>query len=321
MAEQHEHSHADHEEAGHHHDHHHAPSLESATADQKRAFALGVGLNLAFCIIEAFIGFFSNSMALLADAGHNFCDVIGLTLAWVALLVSAWNGGKRFTYGFKRSSILAAFINGALLLVSCVWLVWESMNRLFHPEPIRSLPLIITALVGIVINGYTAWLFAKGSKDDINVRGAFLHLAADAAVSLGVAISGVIIYYTHYEWIDSLVSLLIVGVILKSTWSLLGESLMQLFDAVPRHVKMEDVHSFLLKIPGVEKIHDLHIWNIGTNLTALSAHVTSTDVLLTTQHLPEASHTLQETYKIAHPTIQVEPQDSDCGQTTCTAHL
>jgi cobalt-zinc-cadmium efflux system protein len=312
-----EHEHGDHEHGGH--DHHHGPSnLATATQAQKRAFALGVGLNLAFCIVEAFVGFFSNSMALLADAGHNFCDVIGLALAWIALLVSGLSAAGRFTYGFKRSSILAAFVNAILLLVSCVWLVWESFTRLFHPQPVQSVPLIITALVGIGINGYTAWLFTKGSKDDINVRGAFLHLAADAAVSLGVALSGVVIFFTHFEQIDSIVSLLIVGVILKTTWSLLGESLMQLFDAVPQHVNLEEVRALLLKTPGVTKIHDLHVWNIGTSLTALSAHVSSSDVLATSREIHEISHILQEKHRIGHPTIQVEPEDEeDCEQIQC----
>ncbi|MEO6845671.1 MAG: cation diffusion facilitator family transporter [Chthoniobacterales bacterium] len=315
--DRHDHDHDHEEHGGHDHHHDHGANLESATRDQKRAFAIGVVLNLAFCIGEAFVGYFSNSMALIADAGHNFTDVIGLALAWVALLASTWRGGGRFTYGLKRSSIIAAFINGSLLMVSCVFLVWECVARFFHPEPVRTLPLIITALLGIVVNGYTAWLFMKGSKDDINVRGAFLHLAADAAVSLGVALSGVVIYYTRLNWIDSLVSLLIVGVIIQTTWSLLTESLMQLVDAVPRHIDIEKVRAFLLKIPGVSQLHDLHVWNIGTNLTALSAHVGSKDVLLTINSIHEATHELRDTYKIAHPTIQVEPDDSGCEQKDC----
>lgn len=224
-------------------------------------------------------------------------------------------GSGRFTYGFKRGTVLAAFANGLLLLVSCLFLAWESINRFFHPEPVHGLPLVLAAGAGILVNAYTAWLFTKTSRNDINARGAFIHLAADAAVSVGVVISGFLIMRTGSPWIDPVAGLLIVGVILKGTWGLLLESVLQLFDGVPSHISIEDVRSFLNELPGVESVHDLHVWNLSTSLTACSAHLRVTGETDRDSLLIKATEGLREKFAIRHPTIQLEGEAcaQECG--------
>jgi cobalt-zinc-cadmium efflux system protein len=279
------------------------------------AFKLGIGLNLGFCIAEAAIGLLASSMSLVADAVHNFTDVIGLMLAWIALLLGERGSFGRFTFGLKKFSILAAFLNGVFLVVTSFFLAWESIERIEHPVPVSGWAMAAVAGIGIGVNGFTAWLFSRGSKTDINVRGAFLHMLADAIISLGVVISGVAVSLTGLTWIDPIVGLVIVGVILKSTWSLLVESVMQLFDAVPASVNAANVRSWLAALPGVSEVHDLHIWNVGTNLTALSIHLVVPEPGNNDALLLEARRTLKERFRIDHPTIQIErSHDAACGE-------
>jgi len=292
------------------HEHSHAgPNMEDMDAAQQLAFRWGVGLNLSFCIAEGLIGWFFQSMALVADAVHNLTDVMGLVLGWAAIALAARKATGRLTYGWKRTTIVATVGNAMLLVGSSIFLAWESVNRFFHPSPVDGYPMIIAATVGIGVNGFTAWLFTRGSQDDINVRGAFLHLAADAVVSLGVVISGIAIVLTGATWVDPVAGLLIVGVIIKGSWGLTVESLMQLIDAVPARLSLADVRDYLQGVAGVVSVHDLHIWNISTSVTALSTHLRVTPETDRDLVLAEVRAGLAERFRIRHPTIQVETGD------------
>ena len=301
---QHHHDHAhDHDHHGHaHHHHHHAPSSFN------RAFAIGIGLNLLFVVIEAFYGWRADSLALLADAGHNLSDVAGLVLAWGGALAGKVQASSRHSYGFKKASILAAFINALLLLVAMGSLAWEAVLRLQSPQPIAGLTVMVVAGIGIVINTATALLFMRGSEHDLNLRGAFLHMAADALVSAGVVVAGGLALWQGWTWLDPVASLLIAGVIVVGTWGLFRQSVHLLFDGVPTHVDFDAVQHWLEHQPGVARVHDLHIWAMGTSHTALTAHLVmpeggSDDAFL--RHLGEE---LQHHFRIDHSTIQVVKQ-------------
>ncbi|MDG5973983.1 cation diffusion facilitator family transporter [Hydrogenophaga taeniospiralis CCUG 15921] len=294
----------------HHHDH--------APASFNRAFAIGIGLNLAFVAIEAFYGWRVNSLALLADAGHNLSDVAGLVLAWGGALAGRLRPDARHTYGWKRGSILAAFANALLLLVAIGALVWEAVGRLMSPDPqagAQGVTIMAVAGVGIVINAATAWLFMRGRETDLNIRGAFVHMAADALVSAGVVVAGALTLWVGWAWLDPVVSLLIAGVILWSTWSLFRQSLHLLFDGVPDSVDLLAVRESLLALPGVTQVHDLHVWAMGTSQIAMTAH------LVTPQGHPDdafyraATDLLHERFEITHVTLQTvrEPFMSLCG--------
>jgi cobalt-zinc-cadmium efflux system protein len=253
------------------HDHDHAGlGHVHAPASFGRAFAIGIGLNPALVAAEAVYGYLGNSTALLADAGHNLSDVLGLVVAWAASVAAKRAPSGRFTYGLKGASILAALANAVFLLVATGAIGWESILRLYEPEPVAGLTVMVVAAIGIVVNGATAMLFASGRKGDINIQGAFLHMAGDAAVSAGVVASAGLILWTGWLWLDPGMSLVICAVILWSTWSLLRGSVAMSLSAAPAGTDMDAVRSFLLRRPGVSKIHDLHIWPISTTETAIT---------------------------------------------------
>ena len=307
-AHDHKHDHHDHHhDHGHshgfgHHHHHHLPSPEG----HARAFALAIGLNLAFVIVEFTYGFIAHSTALMADAGHNLSDVLGLMLAWGAAVLAKSAPKGRYTYGLRGSSILAALGNGLLLMVACGAIAWEAVQRIAEPAPVAGATVSIVAAIGVVINGFSAWLFLAGSKGDLNIRGAYLHMAADAALSLGVVISGLAIMYSGWTWIDPVVSLVIVVVIVLGTWSLLRESVQLSMAAVPPNVDAGKVQAFLAGQPGVTGVHDLHIWALSTTETALTAHLVIPGGYPGDAALDAIEHTLREEYAIHHSTLQVE---------------
>lgn len=307
MAHDHEHgeSHAGHgHAAGGHAGHSHAP------ASFDRAFAIGVALNLGFVVIEFFYGFLAHSLALMADAGHNLSDVAGLLLAWGA----AWLGRRKptagRTYGYGRTSILAALANAVLLLVAIGAIAWEAIRRFEDPSPVQGATVMVVAGVGIVINAATAMLFMRGRKNDINIRGAFLHMAADAGVSAGVVIAGLVILKTGWLWLDPVVSLGIVVVIAIGTWGLLKDSVNMAIDAVPAGIDRDAVHAFLAAQPGVTQVHDLHIWPISTTQTALTAHLVRQDAVIDDSFTARICEALEAKFGIHHATLQFETGES-----------
>jgi len=294
------HSHSHHD----HHDHDHAGHVH-APKDFGRAFAIGVALNMTFVLVEAAYGFLSNSTALLADAGHNLSDVLGLLVAWIAAVLSKRPPTPRLTYGLRNTSILAALLNAILLLIASGAILLEAIQRLMHPEPIASMTVIVVAAIGIVINGATAWLFA-GGRDDINIRGAYLHMVADAALSFGVVLTGISIMLTGWLWLDPAFSIVIVAVIVWGTWGLLRESTAMSLAAVPSMIDPASVRSYLCSLPGVASIHDLHIWPMSTTETALTAHLVTPGGNPGDAFLVEACHELNHRFRIGHATLQIE---------------
>ncbi len=270
-----------------------------------RAFRTGIVLNILFVIAEAISGKISNSMALVSDAGHNFSDVLVLVFSWIAILLSQRKPSLKFTYGLRRSTILAALLNTLILVVAVVFIAIETLNRLRHPVPVSSSVIIVVALVGILINGITAWLFKKGQKEDLNIRSAFLHFIADTVVSLGVVVTGVIISLTGIYWIDSVVSIAIIFVILYSTYRLMVDSVNLALDAVPENISIKDVRSFLEGLPEVADLHDLHIWAMSTTSAALTVHLT-TKIPTDARFIYSIQSELRKKFNIEHSTIQVE---------------
>jgi cobalt-zinc-cadmium efflux system protein len=283
--------------AGHDHSH--------ASANFNAAFGIGIALNIAFVAIEAFYGWKVDSLALLADAGHNLSDVIGLVLAWGGALAGKLRPDARHTYGWKRASILAAFINALLLLVAMGSLAWEAVHRLQTPQAIEGVTIMVVAGIGIVVNTATALLFMRGSKDDLNIRGAFMHMAADALVSAGVVVAGGLALWFGWTWLDPVVSLIIAAVIVVGTWSLFRQSLHLLFDGVPESVDLPAVQSLLAGLPGVAKVTDLHVWAMGTSETALTAHLVMPAGGGDDAFLAHATEELHEHFEIRHVTLQV----------------
>ncbi|MES2245175.1 MAG: cation diffusion facilitator family transporter [Pseudomonadota bacterium] len=291
--------------ADHDHDHGHAP------ANFNRAFAIGIVLNIVFVAIEAFYGWKINSLALLADAGYNLSDVAGLVLAWGGALASKLRPNPRHTYGWKRGTILAAFANALLLLMAMGALAWEAVGRLFSPEPLagaESVTIMVVAGIGIVINTATALLFMRGREHDLNIRGAFMHMAADALVSAGVVVAGALTLWMGWVWLDPVVSLLIAGVILAGTASLFKQSLHMLFDGVPDSVDPQAVQECLAALPGVTRVHDLHIWAMGTSQIALTAHLVMPQGHADDAFLKHATDQLHDRFDITHVTLQVMQQ-------------
>ena len=305
MAHEHEHHHDYKCTHGHEHGHSHS----HAPKNFEKAFAVGIALNLIFVIIEVAFGFYSNSLALLADAGHNLSDVLGLLLAWGATVLARRIPSKRHTYGLRRSSILAALLNATILLIVVGGIAWEAIRRFATPTTVDSFSMMWVACLGIFINGFTAWLFMSGKKEDLNIRGAYLHMLADAVVSLGVVLSAVAIYYTNWVWLDPVVSLTIVVVIMFGTWGLLKESLQLALDAVPSHIKPDQVFSYLSSLPGVIAVHDLHIWAMSTTETALTAHLVKPDAKIDDALLSDIKEHLEHHFNISHTTIQFELGD------------
>ncbi|HEY1015992.1 MAG TPA: cation diffusion facilitator family transporter [Herpetosiphonaceae bacterium] len=295
-----------HSHAGH--GHHHGPVAYG------RAFAIGVTLNLSFVIVEFTFGYLSNSLALIADAGHNLSDVLGLLFAWGAAVLATRQPTARRTYGLRRSSILAAVANAVLLLVAVGGIAWEAIQRFGEPGSVAGTTVIWVAAIGCVINTATALMFMRGQHNDINIKGAFLHMAADAAVSLGVVIAGIGINMTGWQWLDPITSLIIAGVILVGTWGLLRDSVNLALDGVPAGIDVAAVTSYLQNLPGVTNIHDLHIWGMSTTESALTAHL-----VVTGQHKdPDAlivmtTQALHDQFGIEHATLQLETKPrSDC---------
>ena len=296
MGGAHNHSHGSNEGHGHSH----------APADFGRAFAIGVTLNIIFVIVEATYGYIAGSMALIADAGHNLSDVLALILAWAASIAARKPATARFTYGFKSSTILAAIANAALLFIAIGAILYETINRLSEPAPVEGWTMIVVAGIGIVINTATALLFVRGRKNDINIRGAFLHMAADALVSVGVVIAGAAILLTGLTWIDPVTSLVIVAVIAWGTWSLAKDSLALGLLGVPRSISETKVRAYLETLEGVEAVHDLHIWPMSTTETALTAHLVMPDNRPGDAFLREIASELEHHHGIGHVTIQIE---------------
>lgn len=304
-----DHAHHDHAHHRHDHDAHSHAGHSHAPANFGRAFAIGIALNAAFVLIEAAYGFVSNSTALLADAGHNLSDVLGLLVAWIAAVLSQRPPTPRLTYGLRNSSILAALLNAILLLIASGAILLEAIQRLIHPEPIASLTVIVVAAIGIAVNGITALLFASGRKTDLNIRGAYLHMMADAAVSLGVVLAATAIMMTGWLWIDPAMSLVIVAVIVWGTWSLLHESTAMSLAAVPSGIDPAAVRAFLAGRPSVASIHDLHIWPLSTTETALTAHLVMPAGNPGDAFLTETCRELQHRFNIGHATLQIETSD------------
>jgi cobalt-zinc-cadmium efflux system protein len=296
---EHDHHHEDHEH-GHGHAHSHAP------ASFGRAFAIGIVLNTVFVIVETVYGLLSHSLALVADAGHNLSDVLGLFLAWGATVLAKRAATERHTYGFRRSSVLAALGNAIVLLVSVGAIAWEAVQRLRTPDHVGAQTVIWVALLGILINAGTAVLFLSGRKDDLNVRGAFVHMAADAAISAGVVIAGIVIAFTGWFWIDPAVSLIVAGVIVYGTWDLLREAINLSLDAVPEGIDPAAVTAYLRSLPHVSDAHHLHIWGLSTTEAALTVHLVLTDRTQGDILLREINITLREQFRIGHATIQFE---------------
>lgn len=301
-----DHGRAHHADRGHGHGHSHGHA--HGPMSHNRAFALGILLNLAFVGIEAYYGWKVGSLALLADAGHNLSDVAGLLLAWAGALAGRVRPDARHTYGWRRASIVAAFFNALLLLVAMGSLAWEAVGRLSVAAPVNGVTMIVVAGIGIVINGATALLFMRGSKHDLNLRGAFLHMVADALVSLGVVIAGALALVFAWSWIDPVTSLLIAAVIVVGTWRLFRQSLHLMFDGVPEHVDLVSVRATLMSLPGVAQVDDLHVWAMGTTQTALTAHLVLPQGSQSDAFLRHAVKQLQEGHGIAHVTLQITRQ-------------
>lgn len=309
----HGHHHHDHGDHVHDHGHGHNQGHVHAPANFGKAFAIGISLNTALVVAEAVYGYIGNSTALLADAGHNLSDVLGLVVAWGASIAARRAPSGRFTYGLRASTILAALANAVFLLVATGAIGWEAILRLREPEPVAGLTVMAVAGIGILINGLTAMLFASGRKDDINIEGAYLHMAADAAVSLGVVVSAALIMWTGWLWLDPVTSLVICATILWSTTSLLRGSIDMSMAAAPRGTDLAAIKAFLLARPGVSAIHDLHVWPISTTETALTCHLVMPDGA-GDDFLMETADLLKASYRIGHTTLQIERRsDNGCA--------
>lgn len=287
-----------------------------ASKNFNRAFAVGVGLNLVFVAVEAVFGLLSDSLALLADAGHNLSDVFSLILAWGAGRLVELKPSKRHTYGWKSSTILAALMNALLLLAAIGAIAWEAVQRFSDPHPVTGATIIIVAAVGVVINSLTAFLFISGRKADLNIKGAFLHMAADAGVSFGVIVAGVAIWISGALWLDPAVSLAIAVIIFIGTWGLLKDSVNLALQAVPKGIDVDGIHRYLQDLPGVQSVHDLHIWALSTRETALTVHLVKPDPQRDDELIRRAVRELRDCFGIDHTTIQWERSgDRNCVQT------
>lgn len=282
------------------HEHHSVPT------NINHAFKLGILINLIFVFIETIFGFSANALSLIADAGHNLSDVLGLVVSWVAVLLSSRPRTSNRTYGYKRSSILAALFNAIFLLVAIGGILVEALQRLQNPQPVAENKVIVVALIGILINGFTAYLFMKDQHHDLNVKGAFLHMAADTLVSVGVVVAAVIVKFTNWFWLDPVISLVIAVIIFIGTWGLLRDAVNLSLDAVPKAVDYDEVKKFIEATPGVLAIHDLHIWGISTTENALTVHICRQTLANNNQFLEKLDHELTKNFALSHITIQVE---------------
>jgi cobalt-zinc-cadmium efflux system protein len=299
----HHHGHGHH----HHHHHHHGPG---ALGDKR--YLIGIALNLAIVVAQAVAGFIGNSTALLADASHNLSDVLALALAGGAAWLAAKPPGARRTYGFGKATVFAALINGLLLVFASGAIVWEAIQRFRSPEPVNAGLVMITAAVGVVVNGATALLFMRGREGDANVRAAFLHMAGDALISVGVIVAGLLVMLTGAQWIDPLASVLIVLVILWGTWDLLREAIDMALDAAPRSVDVARLRAYLCGQPGVEDVHDLHVWSMGASSSAMTAHLVMPEVCDNDAFLKKLCSEIDRKFGVDHATFQIERQHFDC---------
>ncbi len=309
MAHAHAHHHQDHG-----HDHAHGHGHSHAPADFGRAFVIGIALNSIFVVVEATFGFLYGSMALVADAGHNLSDVLALLLAWGASIAAKRPPSARYTYGFKSSTILAALANALLLAVAIGAILFETIHRILEPQEPQGMVMVIVAGIGIAINAFTAFLFMRG-QEDLNIRGAYLHMAADALVSAGVVLAGLAILLTGLWWIDPLVSFAIVAMIGIGTWGLAKDSLKMGLLAVPARIDVDEVRRHLAGLEGVEAVHDLHIWPMSTTETALTAHLVMPGAPCSDAFLRDIAATLEAQFGIGHSTLQIERQtdQAPCG--------
>ena len=292
-----------------------------ARGSYNRAFGIGILLNIGFVLVEVYFGLQSNSLALLADAGHNLSDVLGLVLAWAGAVLGRLRPDARHTYGWQRASIFAALINGLVLLLAMGGMAWEALHRFASPAPIGGQTVIVVAAAGVLVNGLTAWLFMSGSRNDLNIRGAFLHMAGDALVSLGVVLAGLAYLKTGWLWLDPALSLVIAGVIIFSTWSLFRQALHLSFDGVPASVDLHQVRQILKGLAGVEDVHDLHVWAMSTSETALTAHLVMPGGHPGDAWLTEVGDVLHDRFDIAHATLQIElGNDQPCRLANHTTH-
>lgn len=292
------------------HDHAHDQGHHHTPKNYGKAFVIGISLNLVFVAVETVYGIVSHSVALVADAAHNLSDVLGLAFAWAAFLLARRKPSKRRTYGLRKTTVLAALGNSVLLLVAIGGVSWEAIGRLREPARIEGGVVMAVAAVGVLINGVSAMLFAKGRKGDANLRGAFLHLASDAAVSFGVVIAGAAILRTGWMWLDPLVSLVVSVVILVGTWGLLKQSVNLALDAVPEGIDVEAVNAYLTGLPGVLEVHDLHIWAMSTTETALTAHLVMATNTCEPRFLGDVAKALHDKFEIEHSTLQVEAPEA-----------
>jgi cobalt-zinc-cadmium efflux system protein len=288
---------------GHDHSHSHAPT------NFGRTFAIATALNIALVAAQVVYGWLANSLALLADAGHNFGDVMGLLLAWGAFAVADWRPSARFTYRLRAASILSAFANGLILLAATAGIVWEAVQRFMQPQPVATGTVIAVAAVAVVINGASAWLLSRGSQSDLNMRGAFLHMLADTGVSVAVIAAAGGIMLTGRQWLDPAASLLISVVILIGTWRLLRQALRLALGAAPEKIDPNEVRRYLQGLPGVTEVHDLHIWAMSTTETALTCHLVTPAGHPGDEFLHRVAHELQDKYEIGHATMQIELAD------------
>ena len=302
---------AHHHHHGHDH-HHHGP----AEGNYGKAFGIGIGLNLAFVAAEAAGGLWANSSALLSDAGHNLSDVLSLALAWGATRLAQQPASERYTYGLKSATIQAALLNAALLYAALGIILWDAVDHLLHPAPVDGRIVMVLAGIGILVNGFTAWLFRRGQHGDINVRGAYLHMLTDALVSAGVVVGGGLVLWTGWLRLDALISFGILGLIAYSSWSLLRETVQLSLQAVPPGIDLAAVRQFLLACPGVTQVHDLHVWPLSTQDTALTAHLVRPGGADNT-FLEQLQATLQAEFTISHCTIQVEDTVPVAGSHGC----
>ena len=294
----------------------HVHGRDHAVPAKSRAFAIGIGLNLLFLFVEVVYGLRAHSLALLSDAGHNLGDVLGLGLSWGALVLGQRLPSARHTYGMRRASILASLGNAMLLLVTVGGISWEAIQRLLHPQTVEGQTVMVVAAIGIAVNGLAALLFMSGKEHDINVRSAFQHMLSDAAVSLGVVVAGLAILYTGRSWLDSAVSLVVGGVIVLGTWSLLKESLRLALDAVPEDTDLPAIQRYLEQLPGVTTIHDLHVWAMSTTEAALTVHLVVPNRDFSDDAMAQVCRELHLRFGIEHTTIQIERGDgaAECGQ-------
>ncbi|MDB5990724.1 MAG: cation diffusion facilitator family transporter [Herbaspirillum sp.] len=306
-AHDHSHGHAHAHGHGHSHGGHH----HGMPADHTNAFTIAVALNAVFVVVEFAYGYIANSTALMADAGHNLSDVLGLLLAWGAAALSKRAPSARYTYGLRSTSILAALANAMLLLLACGAIAWESIHRFSAPPAIAGMTVTLVAAAGIVVNGLSAWLFVKGSKGDLNIRGAYLHMMADAAVSLGVVVAGVAMMLTGWYWLDPVSSIVIVAVIVVGTWGLLRESMQLALNAVPANVESDAIATYLRGRAGVDEIHDLHIWGMSTTESALTVHLVMPGGYPGDAFMDEIMEELKARFSIHHSTLQIEQGTTD----------